>query len=75
MFYKDFHSNTLLDITVNNGELPPLVRTETENEVLSRINNWIDSWQGESDIINVETITKKDPFGSECFYCFRVWIK
>lgn len=71
MFYKDFHAKMLHDKTVT----PIKSRLENELEVLEHVNEWIDSWQGASDIINVETILIPDPYEVQRFYCFRVWVR
>lgn len=70
MFYKDFTPKMLV-----NKELPAKSRMETEQEVLTRINEWISSWEGSNEIINVESIIVPDPYETHRLYCFRVWVK
>lgn len=60
---------------VVNKDLPAKSRMETDEEVLTRMNEWLSSWQGEGNVINVESIIVPDPYKSHRLYCFRVWVK
>lgn len=70
MFYKDFPPKLLA-----NKETPAQSRMETEQEVAARINEWIESWEGGNEIINIESIIVPDSYAAYRLCCFRVWVK